>query len=227
VGLNAVPNVEHPNILDYDALKPMTKFEKDRTISVVCSNKAFSKGHRNRLLFVQKLRKHFGAEIDVYGKGLNEVRDKWDAIARYRYHVVLENCSRPDYWSEKLSDAYLAGAYPFYYGCSNILDYFPKGSLTPIDITAPEEAISMIIQTIQNNEYERSFGELIFARNLVLDKYNLFAFLAEHCNNVKQSNHKEIMTLRPEHTSWRSVPRRMRPMLREASSIAFSLFWKV
>jgi len=212
VGRRVVLNAEqYPFTLDYDALKSMTRFEKDRSLSVISSDKAFSEGHRKRIAFVRELRRHFGTKIDVFGRGLNEVQDKWDAIARYKYHIVLENSSYPDYWTEKLSDAYLAGAYPFYYGCPNILDYFPKGSLTSIDINQPHAALSKIEETIQKNQYEKSINEIMLARNLVLDEYNLFAFLAKYCENVKIPNHKERISLQPEGTlpPWRRIVRRI------------------
>ena len=199
VGRSVVRNAaKYPFTLDYDALKSMTRFEKDRPLSVISSDKAFSEGHRKRIAFVRGLRRHFGAKIDVFGRGLNEVQDKWDAIARYKYHIVLENSSYADYWTEKLSDAYLAGAYPLYYGCPNILDYFPKVSLTSIDINQPQAALSTIEETIQKNQYEKSINEIMLARNLVLDEYNLFAFLAKYCESLKIWNRKERISLQPE-----------------------------
>ena len=76
--------------------------------------------------------------------GFDPIPDKWDAIYLYKYHIVLENCSIPDYWTEKLADAFLGLAYPIYYGCTNLSSYFPEKSFTPIDIDNPEQAISIL-----------------------------------------------------------------------------------
>jgi len=142
---------QHVNIYwnkNYDELKTITHFEKTKLISVISSDKSFTQGHRERLEFVRKLAQHFGSKLDIFGRGINEIEDKWDAIAPYKYHVALENTSYQDYWTEKLGDTFLAGSYPLYYGCPNIFDYFPKTALTCIDINKPQRAITKIEEMI-------------------------------------------------------------------------------
>ena len=199
---------QYPFSLDYDALKSMRALKKDRLISVIASGKDMSDGHRKRIAFVRKLTHYFGSRIDVFHPGV-DYDDKWDAIASYKYHLVLENSSYPDYWTEKLSDAYLAGAYPFYYGCPNISDYFPEAALTCIDISQPEQAIWKIEEMIQADKYENSINEVMKSRDLVLDKYNLFAFIAEFCEGLESSSRRARIVLLPEGTvpSWRRVVR--------------------
>ena len=39
---------------------------------------------------------------------LNDIPDKWDAIAPYKYHIVFDNLlSNRTHWSEKLADSFL------------------------------------------------------------------------------------------------------------------------
>ena len=183
---------------NYDELKKVRNFEKDRLISVISSNKNFTKGHKERVAFFNRLKEYWGPKIDMFGKGIRDIEDKWDGIARYKYHVVLENSTLRDYWTEKLSDAFLCGAYPFYYGCPNIYDYFPKDSLTLIDINDFEKSISIIEKTIENQQYERSIAEISHARDLVLDKYNLFPMICELCNKKEFYGSRTLVTLKPE-----------------------------
>ena len=149
------------------------------------------------------LQDHFGSSIDVFGRGIRDIEDKWDAIAEYKYHIAIENSSYDDYWTEKLSDCYLAGAYPFYYGCPNLYEYFPLGSFTKIDIDEPEKAISTIESVINSNTYEASTQALSSAKNLVLDKHNLFAMLSEFISTkiAERANatqlQRQYITLRP------------------------------
>jgi hypothetical protein len=161
----------------YDDLHNIKSFAKTKVLSVVCSSKATNEGHRRRLHFLKILKAHFGSEIDVYGRGFNEIPDKWDAIFPYKYHLAMENSRVPNYFTEKLTDAYLGGAYPLYYGCVNIGDYFPNGSFTELDIRDPKKALKVIDRTISNNNYERNQEQLQFARELVLDKHNLFPLI--------------------------------------------------
>jgi hypothetical protein len=164
---------------DYDELTAIPPMPKDKEISAISSGKDGSLGHRQRLDFIRILKSHFGERIDIYGRGINEIEDKWDALAGYKYHVALENCSVEDYWSEKLSDAYLARSYPIYWGCPNIEKYFHPSSMTRIDITQPDRAIHLIESTMQDNRYEKSKEHMEKARNDILNKYNLFPMICD------------------------------------------------
>jgi hypothetical protein len=185
---------------DYDELKAMKaeSFKKDKTISVISSDLTFTEGHPKRLEFVKALQSHFGDRIDVFGRGFKEIEDKWDAIAPYKYHVTLENSSYPDYWTKKLSDAYLDGAYPFYYGCPNLEDYFPKGSFSRIDVDNVEESIATIEKAIETGKYEKAVGDIMAARYLVLDKFNLFSILADVCEKQVARGRKKKVVIRPQ-----------------------------
>ena len=108
----------------YDDFKMPSIPNKTKLISVISSDKAFTEGHRKRLKFVEGLQNHFGENIDVFGRGINDFADKWGVIAPYKYHVALENSSCDNGISEKIYDSFLGGAFPFYYGCKNISDYF-------------------------------------------------------------------------------------------------------
>ncbi|MCX6224413.1 MAG: glycosyltransferase family 10, partial [Bacteroidia bacterium] len=165
---------------DYDELKAMTSIPKTKLLSVISSSKMMSEGHRKRLDFAKRLKIHFGDKVDLFGRGLNEVEDKWDALAAYKYHVAMENSTVNDYWTEKLSDAFLAGCHPIYHGCPNIDRYFDLSSLTQIDINHLEKAIAVIEACLEQNRYESSQPLIWEARKKVLDTYNLFALIAEY-----------------------------------------------
>lgn len=196
--------------LDYDSLMAMPRPEKQCRISVVCSNNQSLPGHHKRLAFLEKLQAHPVSEhIDFFGGGHRPIPDKWDAIAPYKYHLALENSVIPDYWSEKLGDAFLGFAYPIYYGCPNIFDYFPSDSLSIIDIDNFEQSVALLQDLIRNDPYEQHVQPVIRARNQVLNQYNIFQMMADICDQPAQRHVK--CTLIPAHhldmvTSW---PRRM------------------
>ncbi len=183
----------------YNDFKSMPVPEKSRLIAVISSNKTMTSGHVQRLRFVEALKRHFGDRLDVFGTGINPVADKWDVIAPYRYHIALENCSYPHYWTEKLSDAYLGWSHPFYFGCPNLHEYFPGDSYTPIDINDPEKSIARIEDGLASNLFEKNLEALAEARRRVLDVYNLFAVVAKLCQERmdKPTVYRKV-TLRPE-----------------------------
>ena len=91
-----------------------------------------------------------------------------------------------DYWTEKLSDAYLAGCHHIYHGCPNIGQYFDLASLTGIDLNDPEKAIAAIETCIEQSRYESSEKKIWEAREKVLDTYNLFAMIADYIETERQ-----------------------------------------
>ncbi|ACM19832.1 glycosyltransferase, putative [Geotalea daltonii FRC-32] len=190
---------------DYDELSNLGEYKKERLLAVILARKTFTSGHRKRLAFVERLKSHFGDQLDIYGVGIREIADKWDGIAPYKYYLAIENCSYEDYWTEKLSDAYLAGAYPFYYGCPNIEDYFPIDAFTRIDPDNMDSSIAIIEKQIEHGRYEQSINAIQSCRDLVLNKYNLFPMVAELCRKqymeqgIKQ---KSTVNLQPEPNSY-------------------------
>lgn len=163
----------------YDDFKKIREYNKTKLMSVFCSNKTSSPGHRARYAFCKKLKRHFGDKIDWFGSGVNNLKDKWEGIAPYKYHIALENNNYPNYWTEKLADSFMAGAYPIYSGATNINDYFAKDSMTTIDIRYPRLAFAIIEKLIADDIYEKSKDKILQARDLVMDKYGFFNMIAE------------------------------------------------
>jgi hypothetical protein len=198
---------EHVNLSwskDYDELISMRSMHKEKMISVVCSSKKFSPGHKQRLDFAMRLKQKLGDEVDLFGRGIREIEDKWDALAPYAYHVALENSCVDDYWTEKLADAYLAGCYPIYYGCLNIERYFDPSALTRIDIAETEKALGVVESCIRQSRYEHAKHEIEKARLDVLNKYNVFPMICEHIQHDRdrlKSAEYERVRIGPERSS--------------------------
>lgn len=187
------------NSKTYDELRSIQDIPKTKLLSVITSNKTFTKGHRDRIAFVQHLQKEFGDQIDVFGID-QVVDDKWDAIAPYKYHIVIENASIDDYWTEKLSDAFLGLAFPIYYGAPNISKYFSSDSFVQIDIGTLDDAIAIIKHIITSDAYEQHLDALHTAKDQILDTYQLFPMLAAYARSIESTDH-HIVTLAPERES--------------------------
>jgi hypothetical protein len=165
--------------------------EKNKLISVVVSNKVMTKGHIDRLNFIKSIKKYFGEIVDLYGRGICDVSDKTYAIKDYKYHIVLENYSSRYYWTEKLSDAYLENAYPIYYGCTNIYDYFSRNSLSEINIYNIDEAIKTIKHVLDKDYYAERYNEILKSKALVIDKYNIFSEIIGYCELCDPSSYRK------------------------------------
>jgi hypothetical protein len=171
---------------------------KKKLISVITSNKGFTKGHNDRIKFVQKLKAHFGDSLDVFGKGINGFEDKWETLKDYKYHIAIENSSFPDYWTEKLADCYLAESFPFYYGCTNLNKYFDPQSYQLIDIYDVDKTIRTIEQGVADDLYEKRFAALMDAKQRVLNEHNIFPLLCSVCDKLDASNPRKTTTVKHE-----------------------------
>ncbi len=160
-------------VLGYDDFA-RASFDKVSELSVVCTTRSETPGHRVRLALVERLAEHFGDRLDWFGRGVRPIEDKWDAIAPYRFHVCLENCVERDYWTEKVADAYLGGAFPFYWGCPNFADYYEPDAYRWIDARDPSQAIEVIERTLEEGITAARAAALARARDRVLNEFNFF-----------------------------------------------------
>ena len=103
--------------------------DKTKLVSMICSPKDFSEGHRYRLNIANQLKD----KLDLYGgaygsirpgEGTGAHRDKAEAIDPYMFSVVFENDSYRGYFTEKLTDCFAKGVIPIYYGDPDISEHF-------------------------------------------------------------------------------------------------------
>jgi hypothetical protein len=213
-------DIVHPNIIFFHTAQPWwvgrkmnhdgsiefklkyndfnTHPRKEKLISVVTSNKGFTRGHLKRIGFVNRLKKHFGDRLEIFGRGINGFQDKWDVLKDYKYHIAIENSSYPDYWTEKLSDCFLAETFPFYYGCKNPEKYFSPRSYEVIDIANPQNAIRIIEDSISQNLHETNRKYLLDSKQRVMEEHNLFPVISRICDSLDTRKPREKITIRPE-----------------------------
>ena len=182
---------------------------KSKLCSVICSNKAFTPLHRQRLAFAEKLRSAFGDRMDFFGRGFREIADKDEALADYRYHIALENSAIDHYWTEKLADPLLRGCFPIYWGAPNIESYFPADAMLTIDIARPDAALASIAALLETDADQRHRAALDEARRRVLWDHNLFAILDQLISRQAQHPSQLRIVLRREEVLHYSWPRRL------------------
>jgi len=191
-----VPESNVTTVLNYDELKDLQPPKKNKLLSVICTSKAFTEGHLRRNEFIKRLVAHFGDEIDVFGDGSRFLHDKLEATANYEYHIVIENSCFPHYWTEKLSDAFLAWTYPIYYGCPNISEYFDPRSISVIDINSVEESIRTIEGILEQRPWYDRLPLIAEARKRVLDEYNLFPMVIKLLQPSNKPSEKRTVQIR-------------------------------
>jgi hypothetical protein len=174
---------------DYKYLKNLT-LNKSKLFSCVVSNK-----WRKRTNFVKTVSKQID-DLEVWGRWhydnsdkdftsstsyMGEINGKSGPLCKsgglldYHYSLCLENCSVNNYWTEKIVDSFLCWSMPIYYGAKNIFDYFPEESLHQIDMS--RESIKDIKKIIKNTPDSDQIKAMSHARNMILDKYNVWSIV--------------------------------------------------
>jgi hypothetical protein len=95
-------------------------YEKSKMISMISSNKRMCEGHLKRLEWVEKI----GDQVDLYGRGFNEIAEKEEGLCDYMFSVAIENGQYETYFTEKLLDCFATGTIPVYLGAPDIDKHF-------------------------------------------------------------------------------------------------------
>jgi hypothetical protein len=180
----------------YDELSAIENVQKNKAISIITSNKAFTKSHKLRLDFALKLKEYFKDKIDLFGRGIKDFDDKWDVLKNYKYTIAIENGAYNDYFTEKITDSFLSYTYPLYYGCKNISRYFSEESFKYIDIENFEKS-KLIIEEILDSPfyYEDKLPIIKESRMKCLNEYNVFELMINFIENrsIAMETKKELL----------------------------------
>lgn len=95
-------------------------YPKTKLVSMVASNKVMCAEHVLRQEVIQK----FSKECDHFGRGYTPLENKEDGLKDYCFSIVMENGTYPNMFTEKITDCFMTGTIPIYYGINNIGDYF-------------------------------------------------------------------------------------------------------
>ena len=164
----------------FHEIENFNNINRPQKICLLTSDKASTRGHKDRLEFVRKLKSvPFKYQIDVYGNGFIPFGDKFDVLKDYEYSIVIENSRYPDYFTEKILDCLLMGCYPIYYGCSEIFNYFPKDCLTPINIKDFDSSLRTITEVVEADLFRKNQDFICEGKKRVLYDYNLFTVISK------------------------------------------------
>ena len=189
------------NISKFSNLSELRTFpmpEKPGLVSVVCSSKTATPAQRARLALVRMLKERLGDALHVYGREFNPVDDKMSAIVPYKYHVVLENNYMDNFWTEKLSDAWLGWALPLYLGAPNLGAVCPAPGFVPLPLGDLQACAQSILSAIENRLWEARQAELALCRNWMMETTNVFAHAARMMETAPEYCRRQPVLGRPE-----------------------------
>ena len=169
---------------------------KTKMLTAITSNKKSTPMQRRRISFLHHLKDEMGDDLQVFGRGVSEISDKWEVLAQSTHHIALENSKHLDYWSEKLSDSIFSRNFTYYSGAPNIYEYFSPKSILSIDLDNPKLTASIIAKHFYSTEIDLDGIEVNF--QILKQNYHIFRF-AE--SMIKSKNYADLplMALKVSH----------------------------
>ena len=92
--------------------------------------------------------------------------------------MAFDNGQYNNYFGTQFTDAILSWTVPIYWGSPNIAEFFPEGSYISFDASNPDE-VHRIVSTLKRDDYEKRIPALKEARQLILNKYNIWPTVYE------------------------------------------------
>ena len=104
-------------------------YPKTKLVSMIASNKTMCAEH----LYRQEMIRKFSNKCDHFGRGYRAIENKEDGLKDYCFSIVMENATYANMFTEKITDCFMTGTIPIYYGITNIGDYFDTNSIITLD----------------------------------------------------------------------------------------------
>lgn len=125
------------------------EYEKTKLFSIIGSNKRMTPGHdfRNEVIKYCLDR----GDVDVFGRGYNEIQNKEEGLDQYMFSIVMENSQANYYFSEKLLDCFCTETVPVYWGCDVSRFFDMSGIMTFNTIEDLDNLLNGLTSTIYDS----------------------------------------------------------------------------
>ncbi len=136
---------------------------------------------------VERFGKHCGNVLGGYFGEQPQL--KHQGLVPYAFTLAVESQSLPDYWSEKIGDAFLCECIPIYSGCPNITEYFHPYSFIRL------EDVKTIDWKNWYGEYYARRDMVWIQKKIILQKYNVFSYINSITDKTELLDKKRPITL--------------------------------
>jgi hypothetical protein len=193
---------------DYDTLSNLKPPAKTKNTVCVMTYQTHNAMYSQRPKFMGELLKQF-KDIDLYGRPSEKFiadpllnsnykgalgKDKpngllgehligKEEIINYRYSLEFDVGPTINYMSERFYDSLLLWCMPIYFGSSNLGNFLPSNSFVYIDIHNLNDT-KKVINSVMGDLRESNIDRIAEARNLLLNRYQLWAYVDDIINNL-------------------------------------------
>ncbi len=184
---------------DYDYLSKLQPPAKTKNLACIVSDANTQPYHKKRRDFLERFCDKHGDKIDVYGRitpwgsiknsykgacgsldprgaaatgGNDHMSGKESVYEQYKY-VIEFDATGKYYFSERVFDSLLLWAMPFYWGGENLHDFIPYDSFRYLNIDGDGQDVLLFLS--DPLLYEKSLPDIAQARNVLLNRYHIWA----------------------------------------------------
>jgi len=154
-------------------------YPKTKLVSMIASNKTMCSEHIYRQQMIQK----FSSKCDHFGRGHRPIENKEDGLKDYCFSIVMENATYPNMFTEKITDCFMTGTIPIYYGISNIGDYFDTNGIINLDDNFKIEDLSIELYESKIKSIEKN---LQLAIDLLVSEDYIYKNFIELNNKINK-----------------------------------------
>ena len=145
-------------------------YDKTKLVSMIASNKVMCEEHK----FRQKMIGKFSSKCDHFGRGYREIPNKVDGLRDYCFSFAMENGTYSNMFTEKITDCFMTGTIPIYYGMDNIGDIFNKDGIIKLDEDFKIEDLSFELYQSKLEAVKENFkitNEMLVAEDYIYKNY--------------------------------------------------------
>lgn len=152
---------------------------KEKDISILCSDKVMCPLHQFRLELARKCKKEQLAQ--TFGKfdGGSYVKNVDECLDKFRFSIVIENDISDYYFSERLTSCFAAQTIPVYLGARKISEFFNPDGIIFLSGMDLDQAETILAQCAKET-YEERLPAVLDNYNRVQEYRNMQDYLYEH-----------------------------------------------
>lgn len=139
--------------------------QKKFGVSYLTSSKTDCAGHRYRqeIFDILPASEQRGRLPIFKHRSPPQLYDKRSILVPFQYSIIMENCQRPNYFTEKILDCFANKTIPIYWGCPNIHEFFDKEGILIFNNTHQLEKIVKNLDSdfyrIKHDVIEKNYEE--------------------------------------------------------------------
>lgn len=137
---------------------------KSKLVSMIVSNKRITAGQDTRLEYKEK----FKNQVDLYGRGFNEIQFKEEGLKDYMFSFAMENDVVDVMMTEKLADCFACGTIPIYLGSKGASQYWNGDGIIYLDEDFDISKLSADLYYSKMDAIKENF-ELVLERQVPVD----------------------------------------------------------